>query len=72
MDNIWEYIFTNELRVEPSEHYIMISDSPMNPKIKKNCIKKCLKNSILLIYFLLIKLLYLYILLVKLLVLLLI
>ena len=35
MENIWKYIFTNELRVDPSEHYIMISDSPMNPKINK-------------------------------------
>ena len=35
MENIWKYIFTKELRVDPSEHYIMISDSPMNPKINK-------------------------------------
>ena len=35
MENIWKYIFTNELRVDPSEHYIMISDSPMNPKLNK-------------------------------------
>ena len=35
MENIWEYTFTNELRVDPSEHYIIISDSPMNTKVNK-------------------------------------
>ena len=35
MENIWKYTFINELRVDPSEHYIMISDSPMNTKVNK-------------------------------------
>ena len=35
MKNIWKYIFTKELRVALSEHYIMISDSTMNRKINK-------------------------------------
>ena len=31
-EKIWEHIFYNELRVDPTEHNILISEVPMNPK----------------------------------------
>ena len=31
-EKIWGHIFTNELRVAPEEHNILISEVPMNPK----------------------------------------
>lgn len=32
MENIWKHIFTNELKTDPTEHNIMITDAIMNPK----------------------------------------
>ena len=32
MENIWGHIFTNELRVAPEEHNVLITDAPCNPK----------------------------------------
>ena len=32
MENIWGHIFTNELRVAPEEHNVMLTEAPMNPK----------------------------------------
>lgn len=29
---IWKYIFTNELKVEPVEYNVMLTETPMNPK----------------------------------------
>ena len=32
MEKIWGYIFTNELRVAPEEHNVMLTKAPFNPK----------------------------------------
>ena len=32
MEKIWGYIFTNELRVAPEEHNVMLTEAPFNPK----------------------------------------
>ena len=32
MEKIWGHVFTNELRVDPVEHNVMLTEAPMNPK----------------------------------------
>ena len=32
MENIWSHIFTNELKVDPKENNVLITDVPLNPK----------------------------------------
>jgi len=32
MEKIWGHVFTNELRVDPFEHNVMLTEHPMNPK----------------------------------------
>ena len=32
MEKIWEHTFNNELRCTPSEHNVMLTEAPMNPK----------------------------------------
>jgi actin-related protein len=32
MEKVWEYCFSNELRVDPFEHRVLLTEAPMNPK----------------------------------------
>jgi len=32
MQKVWEYCFNNELRVDPSEHRVLLTEAPGNPK----------------------------------------
>ncbi|OBQ33108.1 MAG: hypothetical protein AN484_27425, partial [Aphanizomenon flos-aquae WA102] len=32
MEKVWEYCFSNELRVELAEHRVLLTEAPMNPK----------------------------------------
>ena len=32
MEKIWGQVFTNELRVDPVEYNVMLTEAPMNPK----------------------------------------
>ena len=33
MEKIWGHVFTNELRVAPEEHNVMLTEAPMNSKL---------------------------------------
>ena len=35
MEKIWSYIFTKELKVDPAEYNVMLTNAPMNPINKK-------------------------------------
>jgi actin-related protein len=32
MEKIWEHCFSNELKINPSEHNIFLTEAPTNPK----------------------------------------
>lgn len=35
MEKIWEYIFINELKVDPIEYNVMLTETSINPKENK-------------------------------------
>jgi actin-related protein len=35
MEKVWEYCFNNELRIDPSEHNILLTEAPGNPKANR-------------------------------------
>jgi actin-related protein len=35
MEKVWEYCFSNELRVDPSEHKCLLTEAPKNPKANR-------------------------------------
>ena len=35
MEKVWDYCFSNELRVDPSEHKVMLTEAPGNPKANR-------------------------------------
>jgi len=35
MEKVWEYCFTNELRIDPSEAKVLLTEAPLNPKANR-------------------------------------
>ena len=35
MESIWEYCFSNELRVDTTEHRVLLTEAPLNPRYNR-------------------------------------
>lgn len=35
MEKVWSYCFSNELRMDPSDHKVLLTEAPMNPKVNR-------------------------------------
>jgi actin-related protein len=35
MEKVWEYCFTNELRIDPTEYKVLLTEAPLNPKANR-------------------------------------
>ena len=45
MEMIWSHVFYNELRIEPSEHPILLTEPPLNPKANRERMAGIVFNS---------------------------
>ena len=35
MEKIWDYCFSDELRVDPTEHKVLLNEVPLNPRYNR-------------------------------------